>query len=131
MTDGKKFDDEKPRWDLLPWSVVSEIVEVLTFGCKKYSPNNWQLVPNARERYFAAAHRHIAAWRSGEQNDNESNLSHLAHAACCLLFLMWIDGHSIRTIRPKSENQTFKDRTGNHQASSEHPRFPSSIGAER
>ncbi len=130
MTIGKKYDTEKARWDLLPWTVVSQIVEVLTFGCKKYGPNNWQLVPNARERYFAAAHRHLAAWRGGEQDDNESGLSHLAHAACCLLFLMWIDGHSIRTVRPKSEGQALQTGDADNSTASGRSRFSSSIGSE-
>ena len=32
--------------------------------------------------------RHIFAWWGGEDKDPETGFSHLAHAACCLLFLM-------------------------------------------
>jgi len=32
------------------------------------------------------------AWRQGEHFDEESHASHLAHAVCCLLFLMAFDG---------------------------------------
>jgi len=32
--------------------------------------------------------RHIAAYNEHENKDPESGLSHLAHAACCLLFLL-------------------------------------------
>ena len=52
---GRKDDAEKPRWDLLPFGPVREVVEVLTFGAKKYAPDNWQRVPEPRRRYFAAA----------------------------------------------------------------------------
>ena len=38
-----------------------------------------------------ACHRHLQAWWSGERLDKESGLPHLAHAVCCLLFLMWGD----------------------------------------
>ena len=54
MSEGRKDDAEKPRWDLLPWGPVGEVVAVLTFGARKYAPDNWKHVPAARERYFAA-----------------------------------------------------------------------------
>lgn len=88
---GIKHDLGKPMWDLLPLRTVSKIVDVLTFGAHKYSAGNWQLVPNAKERYFAALLRHLERWQSGEKTDFESGLSHLAHAGCCLLFLLWFE----------------------------------------
>lgn len=90
---GAKHDGGKDPWHLLPWGPVRDIVRVLAYGAKKYAPNNWQEVPQARERYFAAAQRHLLAWwDDGERTDAESGLPHLAHAACCLLFLAWFDG---------------------------------------
>jgi len=86
--DGRKDDGEKLRWDLLPWSATREIVRVLTFGARKYAPENWRKVPESRSRYFAALHRHLDAWWSGEVLDPESGAHHLAHAGCCLLFLL-------------------------------------------
>jgi hypothetical protein len=88
---GRKDDEEKPRWDLLPLGPVEEVVRVLTFGAKKYADDNWQIVPNARRRYFAAAMRHLVAWMTGQRTDPETGYSHLAHSACCLLFLIWFD----------------------------------------
>lgn len=89
---GDKYDAKKPMWDLLPTKAVSAIVDVLTFGAEKYAPDNWRQVPNGKRRYLAAAYRHIVAWHQGEKNDPESGLPHLAHAACCLLFLQELDG---------------------------------------
>lgn len=88
---GVKHDSDKPRFSLLPLKQVWDIVAVLEFGAKKYAPGNWKKVPDAENRYFDAAMRHLCAWRSGEKRDPETNLPHLAHAACCLLFLMWGD----------------------------------------
>ncbi len=88
---GTKLDTGKLRWDLLPTAQVRRIVEVLTFGAVKYSPGNWMLVPEPVDRYYAAALRHLAAWRDGEQLDPESKLPHLAHAGCCVLFLLWFE----------------------------------------
>lgn len=82
-----KHDGEKARWDLLPLGAVGQVVDVLTFGAKKYAPDNWRTVPEYRRRYYAAALRHMVAWWRGERVDAESGLPHLAHAACCLLFI--------------------------------------------
>lgn len=77
----------KPRLELVPYAAVSEIAEVLTFGAAKYDANNW--CRGARwGRYFAALLRHLFAWWSGEEKDPETGKSHLAHAGCCLFFLM-------------------------------------------
>lgn len=88
---GQKFDQGKPQWSLLPWSALGVVVAVLGFGARKYAPNQWQDVPDATTRYADAALRHLTAWLSGEQLDPESKLPHLAHAVCCLLFLIWFD----------------------------------------
>lgn len=84
---GMKWDDEKLRWDLLPYDAVEKIVEIMTYGAKKYAPNNWQKVK--AHRYYAALMRHLVAELKGEDNDQESGLLHLAHAACNILFLLW------------------------------------------
>ena len=89
--EGKKFDDKKLRWDLLPYAEVEDVVKILTHGAKKYGDENWKLVSKGRGRYLAAAMRHIVAWKKGEIVDRDTGVSHLAHAVCCLLFLMWID----------------------------------------
>jgi hypothetical protein len=89
---GRKQDSHKLRYDLLPDWPVQAIVEVLTFGARKYAPNNWKFVSDGQTRYYAALQRHLAAWRMGEKLDPESGLSHLAHAGCCLLFLLAFDG---------------------------------------
>lgn len=88
---GKKFDTGKDRWDLLPMGPVEDVVKILTFGAKKYGPNNWQQLEDAENRYYAAAMRHLAAWRRGEKIDPESTLPHLAHAMTNLVFLAWKD----------------------------------------
>ena len=85
---GMKFDSDKLRYDLVPPSALEKIVEVLTYGAKKYAPENWKKVEEPERRYIAAAMRHIEAFRKGERLDPESGLPHLAHAACCLMFIL-------------------------------------------
>jgi hypothetical protein len=88
---GVKFDQDKPQWTLVPFKALDEVVKVLTIGAKKYAPDNWKKVPNARQRYIDAAFRHMSAYASGEKLDAETGKSHLAHAMCCLLFLLAFD----------------------------------------
>ena len=71
---------------LIPPLATLEVGKVLTYGAKKYSPDNWRKLDNLQERYSSAAIRHILAHLSGEANDDETNMSHLAHAICCLMF---------------------------------------------
>lgn len=87
--EGKKYDSDKPKWDLLPYDSLEEIVKVFTMGAEKYGSFNWQLLDDPEGRYFAACMRHLSAWKCGELNDSESGLSHLAHAATNLLILNW------------------------------------------
>lgn len=91
MTDGVKHDQGKPRWSLFPAGSLLSVLGVLEHGATKYAPENWKHVPDARRRYYDACHRHLEAWWSGETTDPDSGHSHLAHAACCLLFLLWIE----------------------------------------
>lgn len=91
---GSKFDDGKPRWSLLPWRELHDVVRVLTMGAEKYSRDNWKHVGDGRERYSDAMMRHFTAWVEGERVDAESGITHLAHVVCCTLFLMWFDAES-------------------------------------
>ena len=91
MTTGRKDDTGKLRWSLLPRGTVKLIIEVLEVGAKKYDVDNWQKVPDARLRYYDALMRHVESWWSGEKLDPEDGLHHLAHAGCCLLFLLYLD----------------------------------------
>jgi len=100
---GIKFDQEKLKYSLLPWDAVKEVVKVLMIGARKYSASNWVVVPGASGgtgRYANAAMRHLVSYMSGEKNDPETKLSHLAHCACCILFLLAYD---LRGIVSKPE----------------------------
>lgn len=85
-----KFDTSKLRYDLIPTSTTKALAQVLTYGAKKYKPNNWQNVDDI-DRYIAALYRHLEAWRDGEKVDKESGLPHLAHALTNVVFLLHLD----------------------------------------
>jgi hypothetical protein len=77
----------KPRLGLLPVGALCQVAEVLTYGASKYSANNWAR-GTEWSRYYDALQRHLFAWWAGEAGDPETGASHLAHAGCCLLFLL-------------------------------------------
>ena len=87
MTEAMKYDGEKVRLDLLPADPIIDVGKVLTYGARKYNPENWRK-GLAWSRCYGAALRHLLAWHKGETNDPETGLNHLAHAACEILFLL-------------------------------------------
>jgi len=101
---GTKYDGGKVRMDLLPSEALFRIAEVLTFGAAKYDSHNWRK-GFKWSRTYAAAQRHLAAWNEGEDVDPESNISHLAHAACCLMFLLDFE----KTKKELDDRYTEKD----------------------
>jgi hypothetical protein len=82
-----KYDSSKRDYSLVPWGALDEVVKVLEAGAEKYTPDNWRR-GTVWTRYWSASMRHITAWIRGESVDQETGLSHLAHAVCCLLFLI-------------------------------------------
>jgi hypothetical protein len=42
------------------------------------------------------------SWVSGEMADEDTGLHHLAHAICCLMFIVWLD-ENIQTDRQDVE----------------------------
>jgi hypothetical protein len=97
---GQKHDDGKPRLDYLDPYAMEEVAKVLTFGATKYGAYNWQKGIESG-RLIAACLRHVFAFMRGEKNDPESGLSHLAHAMCCLMFLIWMVKHKPEMTAPK------------------------------
>lgn len=87
MAEFNKFDAGKARYDLIPAFALEEIAHVLAHGASKYGDDNWRNDPEW-SRYFAASMRHMWAYWAGEDLDPESKRHHLAHAACCILFLL-------------------------------------------
>lgn len=91
MTTGVKYDTGKARYDLLPELALHEMVLNLTYGASKYAPENWRKVPEPENRYFAAAQRHLWAYKRGEPIDPENDLHHLAAAAVNIMFILDIE----------------------------------------
>jgi len=86
MTQGTKYDADKPRMDLIDPDAITGLAGVLTFGAQKYAAHNWrQGISNSR--LIAAMLRHLFAIMRGEYIDPESGLPHIDHVGCCWMFL--------------------------------------------
>lgn len=91
---GVKYDEGKPRYDLLPPEFLEGTAHVLTYGAAKYRDRNWE-AGMRWGRPFGAMMRHLWAWWRGEARDPETGFSHLWHAACCLAFLIAYEERNI------------------------------------
>jgi hypothetical protein len=92
-SEGRKDDSGKTPWHLMPPDALNQIAQVLEFGANKYGDRNWEKGMHW-SRPFSALMRHMWAWWRGEDRDPETGLSHLAHAGCCILFLLSYEGRA-------------------------------------
>jgi len=116
LTQGTKHDEGKLRYDLISPIALEKLVQVLTYGAKEYAPRNWEKGIKF-SRVFAAIQRHLWAFWNKDNWDKESKLSHLAHAECCIMFLLHYfenyDKYKDFDDRPEVGNRYYKgDKSG-------------------
>jgi hypothetical protein len=73
---GVKFDDEKPRFDLIPPEAITELAKLMTMGAKKYDDRNWEKGMRWG-RTFAALNRHLWKFWNGQEIDPETGVHHM------------------------------------------------------
>ncbi len=81
---GAKLDQGKVRPALVLGGFARAlwaVSEVGSFGAIKYTENGWVSVPNGKARYEDADLRHWLKDKMGQDKDEDSNLTHLAHKA--------------------------------------------------
>jgi len=78
--------------DLGVHAALDGVMKVLEFGAKKYAKDSWRTVPDAVDRYYSAAWRHLERIEEPgctmAAKDDESGLPHEYHLLCNLLFLL-------------------------------------------
>lgn len=100
--EGRKDDGGKAPYHLLAPELLEATAQVLKFGAEKYSERNWEKGMNW-SRPFSAMMRHMWAWWRGEHADPETGMSHLWHAACCVMFLIAYEARTTgKDDRPNS-----------------------------
>lgn len=99
-----KKDAGKLPYDLLPLDAVEELTKIYQMGANKYAPHSWEQGMRY-SRVYAALLRHLFAWWRGEDKDQESGLSHMAHVAWNALALLTytLRGKTEYDDRPKGE----------------------------
>lgn len=92
---GVKYDGGKPAagWllEVFPNALMC-LGKVIRKGQEKYpNPNNWKYLEQAEIRYRDALMRHLLKKYGGQSTDEETGLSHLAHAAWNALALLELE----------------------------------------
>ena len=103
LTEGVKFDFDKARMDLLDPYAIEQLSHVLKYGAKKYAAHNWRK-GIVKGRLIAAALRHLFAYLGGQDKDDETGLSHVAHAMCCCMFLLGLEHRTDLDDRYKEDH---------------------------
>lgn len=82
-----KHSHGKVMLHLLPPGPLCDVARVREFGAQKYEVWDWTIGRNHTD-YYDAMLRHLFAWLTGQDNDPESGLPHIAHVCCNGLFLL-------------------------------------------
>lgn len=78
---------EKPKMSLIPQLALVEVAKVFGYGANKYTEYNFSKGSD-KTVYTDAALRHINSYLLNKDLDEESGLSHLAHAISNLMMLL-------------------------------------------
>lgn len=100
--EGNRSNVGKLPWHLVPWDAVEEVVRVIDFGAKKYSPRGWEDKPLSWVETCASMTRHTVRFLMGEDRDKETGLHHMAHACCNGLFLV---AYALRGVTVKDDRR--------------------------
>lgn len=82
-----RLDYGKPRPDLLPVDALLAVSAVMATGVEKHGARTWEAGRPWGGEYGAVL-RHLWAWWGGQENDPDTGLPHLAHAAARVLMLL-------------------------------------------
>jgi hypothetical protein len=68
-------NEGKPRYDLIPVSMLTRLAELYARGAIKYGDSNWQLAKTPEEinRFKESAWRHFIQWQSGEDDEDHAS----------------------------------------------------------
>lgn len=86
-SEGRKNDEGKLRYDLIPPRSLEALARVYTIGSAKYTDRNWEKGIKWG-RVFAAMMRHAWAWWRGEIYDQVDGQHHLGSVAWCAFALL-------------------------------------------
>jgi len=88
--EGLRYNEGKRKWSLVHFKSLEPMIEVLEFGAKKYSPDNWKKGFPKKE-VLESMQRHLAKLFDGEEIDQESGLHHIGHIMCNAMFYSYMN----------------------------------------
>lgn len=80
-----RFNSGKLKWSLVDFNALIPMVQVLMYGAKKYTPNNWKKGLSKNE-ILESMLRHAFELLEGNLIDEESKEEHIGHIMCNALF---------------------------------------------
>lgn len=83
-----RYNEGKPQFSLIDFDSLIPLVQVLEFGAKKYSRDNWKKEMPKNE-LMDSLMRHMVALLRGEENDPESGLPHIGHIMANAMFISY------------------------------------------
>lgn len=95
----------KPRWSLLPWGALGDVLGAFEFGARKYAVGDW--VHHTADSHIDGALRHLTSWMQRDVRDPETGLSHLAHAAARVLMALAVEALPCADTPDASHDQDF------------------------
>lgn len=84
-----RYNQGKVNWSLVDFKSLEPMVDVLAYGTKKYSRDNWRIGMPATQ-IIESMLRHTFALLKGERLDNESLCKHIGHIQCNAMFLAYV-----------------------------------------
>ena len=97
MSEGRKDDEGKLRYDLIPPEALAGLAAVYTMGARKYDDRNWER-GLAYGRVYAALMRHLEAWRQGENCDRDDGQHHLDSVMWCAMSLRTYEARNMGSM---------------------------------
>jgi hypothetical protein len=104
VTEAKKSDTGKLRYDLIPTYALKRLAEVYTIGAAKYGDQNWRK-GFKYSRIIGAMMRHVEAFRCGAKTDPDDGQHPLASVMWCAAALM-----EFERTHPELDDRPCKSR---------------------
>jgi len=93
---GLRYDEGKPRVDLLPADALMELGRVYGAGAKKYGDHNW-MRGMAWSKVLGPLLRHLFKWMVGHEVDEETGQRHIAMVAWNAIALLTYELRGVGT----------------------------------
>lgn len=89
----------KPRFSLLPWTVLLNVARVFSYGAEKYAPDDWK--EREPEYFIDKIYRHMNEVHRGIRLDQETKVHPVFHVAANVLMLCWVLTEQKRAMTPE------------------------------